>query len=115
VIARHGEVRASYSLNQHQLANESTLTVICEQGTLRYEAHKHRWRWVTKPDEPWHDEVHPPLERDTSFVHQADAFLDAVEGNAEPLCTLSEGEQTLRDNLAILKSADTRSWQRINE
>lgn len=113
VIARHGAIPASYSLNQHQPPNESTLTVICEAGVVRFEPHAQRWRWTTKTDEPWHDEIHEPIERDTPFVRQADAFLDALEGTATPLCSLAEGEQTLRCNLAILKSADTHTWQTV--
>ena len=44
VIARHGDVLASFSLNQHQPANESTITVVCERATLRFEMHEGRWR-----------------------------------------------------------------------
>ncbi len=42
VLARQGSVLASYSLNQHQWPNELSLTVLCEQGAARYEAHAHR-------------------------------------------------------------------------
>jgi predicted dehydrogenase len=113
-IARHGAVMASYALNQHQAANEGTLTVICDGGTVRCELHEHRWRWKTHTDDPWHDESFPPVERDTAFVAQADAFLDAIEGKRPPLCTLAEGLQTLRVNLALLAAADTRTWQTIS-
>ena len=40
VLARHGDVLASYSLNQHQAPNEVTLTVVCERGTVRWEARR---------------------------------------------------------------------------
>jgi predicted dehydrogenase len=113
VIARHGPVLASYSLNQHQAPNEVTITVVCERGTARFEMHRCRWRWTTAPDEPWHDEAAEPLERDALFVTQAHAFLDAVEGKHAPLCTLDEGLQTLRVNLAILSAADSRAWQTV--
>src|SRR5439155_16743169 len=36
VMARHGDVMASYALNQHQAPNETTITVICERGTVRF-------------------------------------------------------------------------------
>ena len=39
VLARHDDVLANYSLNQHQAPNELTLTVVCERGTLRVELH----------------------------------------------------------------------------
>ena len=43
LITRHGNVMGSFSLNQHQAPNETTLTVICARGTVRYEAHTSRW------------------------------------------------------------------------
>jgi predicted dehydrogenase len=113
VIARHGSVQASYSLNQHQAANEATINLVCERGVVKIEQHLMRWRWATKPDESWHDETFPPLERDDLFVSQANMFLDAVEHGSPAACSLDEGEQTLRVNLAILKAADTRTWQTI--
>jgi predicted dehydrogenase len=111
VIARHTQLMASYSLNQHQCANEGTLTVICEQGMVRYEAHRGRWLWAEHPEAPWHEEPTVPLERDELFRRQADAFLDAVEGKSPPLCDLSEGLQTLQVNLAALRSTHTRRWE----
>ena len=113
VIARHGAVQASYSLNQHQAPNEGTITVVCERGTVRFESHRNRWRWMTKPDEPWHDQAQDALERDDLFVRQANMFLDAIENEAAVACSLAEGEQTLRSGLAILKAAETRTWQTV--
>lgn len=113
VIARHGNVLASYSLNQHQPNNETTITVVCERGTVRFEGHQNRWRWTTRPEEAWHDEEFPPLERDDIFIRQADAFLDAVEGRGPVACTLEEGLRTLRVNLAILNAADMQQWRRV--
>jgi predicted dehydrogenase len=115
ILARHGDVLASYSLNQHQAPNEVTLTVVCEGGTARLEWHAHRWRWLTTPGDPWHDETLAPLERDTLFVAQANAFLDAVEGSGQPACSLDEGLQTLRVNLAALASVEVRGWRTVGE
>jgi len=111
LLARHGRVLASYSLNQHQAPNEWTLTVVCRQGTARLELHAHRWRWMTEPDGPWHEETFGPLQRDTMFVAQAGAFLDCIEDDAPPRCTLDEGIATLRANLAALTSVRERRWQ----
>src|SRR5581483_3380882 len=113
LLARHGHVLASYSLNQHQAPNETTITVLGEQGTARCEFHENRWRWLTRPGESWTIEALPPLERDVLFVTQAHAFLDAVEGKVVPLCTLEEGVQTLRVNLAALASVERGAWQTI--
>ena len=61
LLARHGGVLASYTLNQHQAPNETTLTVVCERGTARCEFHANRWRWMTEPGGNWHDEpIDPP-------------------------------------------------------
>lgn len=113
LLSRHGPVMASFALNQHQAPNESTITVVCRNGTVRYEAHVNRWRWTNQPNEPWHDECGEPLERDTLFVRQAESFLDAIDGRGEPLCSLAEGIQTLRVNLAALASWDRGEWQTI--
>jgi predicted dehydrogenase len=115
VIARHGPVLGSYSLNQHQAPNEVTITVVCERGTVRFEAHRQRWSWATQPEQPWQDAVFPPLERDTLFVRQAEAFLDQVEGKRPPLCSIEDSRQTLRVNLAILQAVQTRAWQTLTD
>ena len=110
VIARHQKVLASYAINQFQAPNELTITIACEEGTVRFELHENRWRWMTEPGNSWHDEIGQPLERDDLFVSQLTAFLDAIEYGSEPLCNLAEGLQTLRVNLAILQSLDEARW-----
>jgi len=113
VLTRHGNVMGSFSLNQHQAPNETTLTVVCTRGTARFEYHECRWRWSTEPGAAWTIENIPPLERDTLFVLQASAFLDAVERKAAPLCSLAEACQTLAVNLAILRAAEHSAWEMI--
>ncbi len=113
VLARQGDVLATYSLNQHQAPNETTITVVCERGTIRFEYHRCRWRSMTEPGGEWTDHAERSLERDELFIRQATAFLDAVEGKAEPLCTLDEAIRTLRVNLAVLASAEQETWQTV--
>ena len=114
VLTRHGEAMGCFSLNQHQAPNEIIITVVCEKGTLRLETCKHRWRWMDSPNGQWHDEVADIKGRDDWFIIQEQAFLDVLEGTAKPLCTLEEGLQTLKVNLAALSSADERSgWKTI--
>lgn len=113
VITRHADVLGCFSLNQHQAPNEATITVVCERGTVRFEYHQHRWRWLTEPGREWHDEPATPLERDTLFITQAEQFLDFIEGKAEARCSLAEARQTLLVNQAILTSNETRTWQEI--
>jgi len=110
-IARHGDVMASYAVNLYQAPNESTITIVCEKGTLRLEVHEKRWRCMTEPEGPWTDEAFDLPERDSWYTLNANTILDALEGSAPPRCSLEEGIQTLRVNLAALRSAETRSWQ----
>jgi hypothetical protein len=44
---------------------------------------------------------------------QARRFLDAIADQTPPLCTLDEGLQTLRVNLAALASLECHGWQTI--
>jgi predicted dehydrogenase len=115
VLTRHGTVMGSYSLNQHQAPNESTITVVCTRGAARFEFHNARWRWLTEPGGEWIDEPAGPLERDALFARQANAFLDAVEGTAAPLCPLADARQTLAVNLAVLRTAERGGWEAISD
>ena len=111
MLSRHGEVFGSFVMNQHQAPNELTMTVVCTQGTVRWQLHRNRWCWMEKPEEPWQEESAGDLERDTMFIAQADAFLDAVDGNSPPLCTLGEGVDTLRAMRAALASVESGAWE----
>jgi predicted dehydrogenase len=114
VLARQGAgVLATYALNQHQAPNEITLTVVCSEGTARFEYHHNRWRSMTAPETAWTDHAGPALARDDLFTRQATAFLDAVEGTASPLCPLADAVHTLHVNLAVLASAEQESWQSL--
>jgi predicted dehydrogenase len=115
ILTRHGNVLGSYSLNQYQSPNESTITVVCTEGTVRWESHTQSWRWMIQPDQPWHEEPQFVQPRDAAFIFQANRFLDAVEDRAQPPCTLTEGVQTLKVNLAALKSLHSHQWEEIDE
>lgn len=101
---REGGVMASLALNQFQAPNETTVSLHGERGSARLELHRARWGTLRQGETEW--QWSPPLvaERDDLFVRQAEAFLDAVEGRAAPLCSLEEAEHVLRVNLAILRS-----------
>lgn len=113
VVARHGGVMANYSLNQFQAPNETTFTVACQQGTLRWQSHQSRWQWQIDPDGEWQTGDSIPVERDDLFVAQANSFLDALLNDAKSQCSLQEAIQTLKVNLKVLRSAETRTWQVI--
>lgn len=112
VLTRHGvngEVLGSFSSNQHQAPNETSITVICENGTVRFDYQRNRWGWLKEPEGEWEFEEFT-IGRDDLFTNQANAFLDAIEGKAEPACTITEAEHTLITCLAILKSSQQPPW-----
>ena len=113
MLSRHGEVFGSFAMNQHQAPNELTVTVVCTQGTVRWQLHRHRWCWMEKPEEPWREEPAGDLQRDTMFIAQASGFLDAVDGKSPPLCTLGEGIDTLRVTCAALASVESGAWETV--
>jgi predicted dehydrogenase len=96
-------------MNQYQAPNEWTLTIVCTRGTVRFEYHHNRYRWLKVPDTPWQDESFGPLERDALFMRQAERFLDSLDGEP-PMCSIAEAAQTLRTSLAILSAVDSRQW-----
>lgn len=107
------DVLASYTLNQHQAPNETVVQVACERGTVRCAIHAQRLEWMTAPQADWQRRDFGPRERDDAFKAQALMFLDAIEGTAPVACTLAEGWQTLRVNLAALASAREGTWQAV--
>ncbi|MGI9456835.1 MAG: membrane dipeptidase [Aeoliella sp.] len=113
VIARHREVLASYCLNQHQPANESNLTVIGTTGMVRVELHANRWRIQHEPTETWTVHDLGTLERDDLFLAQANAFLDCIDRDAAPRCTVAEAAATLATQIAILGASEDPSWTSV--
>jgi predicted dehydrogenase len=107
VSARHGEVLVSYALTQFQAANENTVLIHCERGSVKIEIHERRWGFIKHGEAAWTWQVTPALERDELFTAQANAFIDGMEGGATPLATFEEAVQTLKFNQAALQSAAT--------
>jgi predicted dehydrogenase len=108
------DVLASYALNQHQAPNETVVQVACERGTARCEVHAQRLAWMTAPQTAWQERAFGPRARDDAFTAQSHMFLDAIEGKRSVSCTLAEGWQTLRVNLAALASARDRTWHTVS-
>ncbi|WP_166831657.1 Gfo/Idh/MocA family protein [Thalassoroseus pseudoceratinae] len=103
----------SFSLNQHQAPNESALTVMCENGIVRFESHNNRWLSCVEPGSDWLVEEAFSLERDDLFIRQANAFLDQLNGKLGPACSLEDALQTLRVNLATLRSVKSGGWEEL--
>lgn len=107
LAVRHGDVLGSYALNQFQAPNEMTILIHCEGGSLRIEGHEQRWSVQKRGTSDWEDHVTPPLERDDLFIAQANAYLDGMDGNESPLASIAEAVQSLRVNIAALRSMST--------
>ena len=102
--ARNGDVLVSYALNQFQALNETRLDFHAETGSVRVELNAQRWGTLRRGESDWSWQALPATDRDQMFVAQANAFLDGCEGRSNVSCTLEEGVQTLRFNLAALRS-----------
>ncbi len=107
ISARHGDTLASYSLNQFQSPNETTIQFNAAGGSVRIEFNPPRWGFFGEKDLAWTWHDSPPIERDALFIAQANAFMDQIEGQPARLCTVAAAAETLRFNLAALASADT--------
>ena len=116
VLARHGNIMASYNFNQHQYPNESIFTLVCEKGTLRLELCSNRLRIMDRPDGEWEDEISNAFQRDNIFVSQANSFLDAIEGQPSISCTIDEAKHTIGCQMALLEEANqSPRWQTVNK
>jgi len=104
VAARNGGTLVSYALNQFQAVNETRWDFHAETGSVRVELNAQRWGVLARGDSDWRWHPAPVTDRDQLFVAQAGAFLDAINGKPNAVCTLEEGIQTLRFNLAALQS-----------
>lgn len=104
--ARNGSALVSYALNQFQAANDTRWDFHAETGSVRIELNAQRWGTLARGATEWTWHAAPISERDQIYAAQASAFLDGLEGKPNALCTLEEGIQTLRFNLAALQS-----WQ----
>lgn len=102
--ARNGGALVSYALTQFQAVNETRWDFHAETGSVRVELNAQRWGILARGETEWQWHNAPIAERDQIYTAQAQAFLDGIEGRANPLCTLEEGIQTLRFNLAALRS-----------
>lgn len=97
----------TWSLNQFQAPNETTLQFNAERGSVIVEYHRQRWGYFARGDKDWTWETFPPAERDGPFIAQANAFLDLCAGKPSACATLDEGIQAVRFNLAAFESLRT--------
>jgi predicted dehydrogenase len=110
VTARlQGDIPASFSCNQFQAPNEITITAHGLLGSIKIALHQQRLGVLLAGESCWTWTQIPPEERDAMFIRQAHAFLDATQGKSDTLASLAAGLQTLKVNLAALRSSDERT------
>ncbi|MSU73339.1 MAG: Gfo/Idh/MocA family oxidoreductase [Opitutus sp.] len=114
VIARHGDVMASYAINQHQRAAEFSLLLNGTLGSLRALFHENRWEIAREADGGWTQHLLPPLDVTAWFARQAATFLEVIDQRRDPPCSLTDGTATLHAVLATLQSIQRRSgWVEV--
>ncbi|MES2695110.1 MAG: Gfo/Idh/MocA family oxidoreductase [Verrucomicrobiota bacterium] len=106
LIAHNGDALVNYSLNQFQAPTETRWDFHAAGGSVRVELHTQRWGTFAKGDAEWNWSPCPVENRDWLYQTQAADFLDGCEGVPTLLCTLEEGLDALRFNIAAF-----RSWQ----
>jgi len=96
----------SVHLDYVQQPAQHTLQVIGSEGVLNWDNASGLLVWQ-RVGEPQPHQAHPPaeFERNWMFLEQMRHFLDVVRGQAQPLCTLDDGERALKAALTALESA----------
>ncbi|MEM7015252.1 MAG: Gfo/Idh/MocA family oxidoreductase, partial [Verrucomicrobiota bacterium] len=107
------KVMGTFSCNCYQHPNEVTYTVVGDRATARVEYASKRLSMMTHEDGEWTDEAFHVPHIDTIYTRQNGAFLDAIEGKGEVFCNLADAIQTLRVNLASIRSVDEGCWQTV--
>ena len=106
VLSRHGGTRVSYTLNQFQAPNETTMQFNTASGSVKIEMHRERWGMHRTGEKDWTWNDAPVMGSDDLFATQAVAFLDHIAGIPGRLCSLEAATDTLRFTLAALASTD---------
>ena len=106
VTARHAGALVSYALNQFQAPNVLQLDFHAARGSVRIDIMAQRWGTFALGAADWTWHAAPVADRDSLYIAQAAAFLDACEGRPTVTCSLEEGLRSIRFNLATF-----RAWQ----
>ncbi len=110
IIARtEAGAMVSYTLTQFQAPNELTILLNAERGSVKVELHLNRWGQCALGDSDWTWHDLPAVVRDTMFIAQADAFLNACADQPSDLATLDEGIRCVCFNLAAFRSLQTKA------
>lgn len=89
-----------------QRDTNSRLQFVAERGTIQMRGGEDALEIFHDDKGEWSRGEAVRGDRDDIFRDQAAHFIECIRGEAEPRCTLEQGEQTLRTVLAALASAD---------
>ncbi len=112
-IRHAGGCIATYYLSQGQAPKETSLTIHCENGSLRADLCNARINTFHADDSEWMSTQFGAFERDDFYIRQAHAFLAAIKGESDPSCTLAEAIHSLQSNIAALASAQNGQLMEI--
>ncbi len=101
------------TINQFQKPRVATMEFIGTRANLRLLDDAARLEFADDDSGRWQSEsfikesMHPQEVHESMFMHQANDFMDAVEGKPDPMCTLEEARENLRICLAARESYRT--------
>lgn len=101
-------VLGSVHLNYLQRPPYHGLEIIGTDGTIRWDNSDGAVQWWSTSTEAWMSITAPEgFERNRLFLDEMRHFLDLVEGNVPPICSLEDGIRALEIVLAAHRSAET--------
>lgn len=103
----------SVHLNYHQQPTQHKMSISGTQGTLHWDNSDgivHLYNQSGKLSEVF--PLQPGFERNTMFIAEMQHFLDVIQGSAQPVCSLEDGERIQRIIAAVYSSS--QSGKRIS-
>lgn len=98
----------SVHLDYVQQPPEHWLEIICTAGTIRWDYRDGSVSWFRDSSAGWQMQPAPEgYTRNQMFLDQMQHFLDVLEKDAKPACTLNDGIRALELALAAHESADS--------
>jgi predicted dehydrogenase len=99
-------VLASIHLDYWQRPTAHWLEIVCTGGVLHWNAHTGLLRIQDAQCNSEQESLPPAgFERNDMFLDEMRHFIEVVKGDAEPECTLQDGQRALEIALAALRSA----------
>lgn len=86
---------------------QHSLEILCREGQLSWQADSGLLRLYRNETESWAEHAPPKgFERNDLFLAQTRHFMDVLNGEAEPACTLADGRRALEIALAAHQSSE---------